>query len=334
MKETKFKRVFALIAAALMIVAFGCGKAALNESAAQAVSPENAIMGGDSESGATGGTEYLSGYTVDGTTEESTDGSFASNAANGNAILVKNAGVFSATSVDINKNGDAEGDFSSGNNAAIAVLSQGQMTLNESNVTTNATGGFGLFVSGEGSLLTLNGSSIYTAVDSSPALVIANGATAVMTGGGLSTEGNDSPCVLLSGGSITLKGVALSALIGEQMRVLSGTNELTLDGTAMSATPIVAEEATLQLNLLNGAAFTGELGSMLPARASVSLDATSKLILSADTYLTGFVNADTTHQNIESNGFYLYYDSNAPENAYLNGQSYMLPGGGFLAPII
>ena len=84
----------------------------------------------------------------------------------------------------------------------------------------------------------------------------------------------------------------------------------------------------------NGASFTGDLGGMLPARASVYLDASSKLILTGETYLTALVNADVTHQNIESNGFNLYYDSNVPENEYLNGQSYMLPGGGFLAPII
>ena len=46
------------------------------------------------------------------------------------------------------------------------------------------------------------------------------------------------------------------------------------------------------------------------------------------------MNADTTHQNIQSNGFSIYYDSNAPENAYLESQSYALPGGGYLTPII
>jgi hypothetical protein len=35
-----------------------------------------------------------------------------------------------------------------------------------------------------------------------------------------------------------------------------------------------------------------------------------------------------------SNGFSIYYDSNAPENEALGGQSFALPGGGFLTPII
>ena len=55
---------------------------------------------------------------------------------------------------------------------------------------------------------------------------------------------------------------------------------------------------------------------------------------SRQTYVAGFVNADLTHANIQSNGFNLYYDSSVAENAYLEGQSFVLPGGGFLAPII
>ena len=102
----------------------------------------------------------------------------------------------------------------------------------------------------------------------------------------------------------------------------------------MTSSPILDEGSLLQLKLVNGASFTGELGSELPAKVSVSLDATSTLSLTADSYITALVNADTTHQNIQSNGFSLYYDSNAPENAYLNSQSYQLPGGGFLSPII
>ena len=155
-----------------------------------------------------------------------------------------------------------------------------------------------------------------------------------MTGGILSTEGMDSAGLMLSGGSVTFSGVTLKASNSDLLRVFSGENSLTLDATAMTSSPILDEGSLLQLKLVNGASFTGELGSELPAKVSVSLDATSTLSLTADSYITALVNADTTHQNIQSNGFSLYYDSNAPENAYLNSQSYQLPGGGFLSPII
>ena len=72
----------------------------------------------------------------------------------------------------------------------------------------------------------------------------------------------------------------------------------------------------------------------MPEKVSVSLYATSTLSLTSDSYITALVNADTTHQNIQSNGFSLYYDSNAPENEPLGGQSYALPGGGDQVPQI
>jgi hypothetical protein len=149
-----------------------------------------------------------------------------------------------------------------------------------------------------------------------------------------STEGADSPVILLLGGRLTLSGVTLSSKSGDAVRIDAGANFLTLDNATVSAMSVFAEEASLELRLSNGASFTGALGGTLPARASVYLDASSKLVLTGETYLSVLVNADLTHANIESNGFNLYYDSNAAENAYLNSQSFMLPGGGFLSPII
>lgn len=335
MDASKFKRIFSLIAAIVLIVAFGCGKAALDDKAIVAASPEVIVADpGSVEDSDSGNSGYTGVYNVDETTDESASGSYASSEADTNAVLVQNAGVLTMTSADINKTGDAEDDFSAGQNAAIVIVSMGQMSLLSSNVTTNARGGFGLYAAGTGSVLTANESYVYTSGESSPALVVHDGGAIVMTGGSLSTEGMDSPCVLFGGGKVTLKNVTLNATNEEFLRVLSGANELTLDTTAMTATPIIGEEATLLLRLLNGAAFTGDLGNMPPVKVSVTLDAASTFTLTADTYLTVFVNADLTHQNIQSNGFYLYYNSNAPENAYLNNQSFALPGGGSLVPII
>jgi hypothetical protein len=336
MKKQVLKRVLPVAMAALLLFAVGCAKSPVKEgentTAQEPVSMEAATEA-EAEIDAAG-VDHSSLYTVDGVSEESASASFASDTANVNAVLVQNAGVLTMTSADINKSGDSSGDLSGGQNAAVAVLSKGQMTLNESNITTNALGGFGAIVAGEGSLLSMSGTSVYTSGDSSPVIVVREGASAAILGGTLSSEGADAPCLLLAGGTVSLSGVTLSAQGGEVLRVLAGASDLTLDQTGIVASPIIDEGATLTLRLQNGASFTGELGGMLPAKASVYLDAASKLVLGAETYVTALVNADTTHANIESNGFNLYYDSNAPENAYLEGQSFMLPGGGFLAPII
>ena len=336
MNRSFWKRAATLFVALLMIAAFGCGKSAVEAAKSATTEPETILIGEDAADsyGNNEVAEHTGVYSVDGTTEEITSGSYASSAPYENTVLVQNAGQLKMTSADINKTGDAKNDFSNGINAAVAVLNKGQMTLSDSNITTNGFGAFGCYVSGAGSSLAIDGSYVYTSGTASPALDVSDGGTVSMTGGILSTEGKDSPCLLLNGGSATLSGVTLKNATNEYLRVFSGENTLTLDATAIPASPILGTDARLQLKLVNGASFTGELGSELPAKVSVSLDATSTLSLTADSYITALVNADTTHQNIQSNGFSLYYDSNAPDNAYLNSQSYQLPGGGFLSPII
>lgn len=334
MKQSIFKRILPLMMASVLLVFAGCGSTPVKNSVASSAQEQEPVAIAAEPAQDAASVDHSSLYAVDGATETSDNESYASDTANVNAVLVQNAGQLTMTSADINKVGDSAGDFSGGQNAAVAVLSGGTMALNGSNITTNALGAFGAIVSGEGSSLSLEDTSIYTSGDSSPALVVRDGAVASLSGGTLASEGTDSPSVLLAGGSVSLNGISLSALSGESLRVLSGTNELALNQTAMTATPIIEEGATLTLRLTNAASFTGELGGSTPAKVGVYLDETSKLVLNAETYVTFLVNADLMHANIESNGFNLYYDSNAPENTYLAGQSYMLPGGGFLAPII
>jgi hypothetical protein len=337
MDRSIWKRAAALAVAVLMIAAFGCGKSAVDAQQSTAAATESAASGGDTAAGSYGNNEtkeHTGIYSVDQTTDEVSSGSYASSAPYENAVVVQNAGQLKMNSADINKTGDAKNDFSDGINAAVAVLSKGQMTLSDSNITTNGFGAYGCSVSGAGSSLTMSGSYVYTSGTASPALDVSDGGTVSMTGGILSTEGKDSPCLLLNGGSATLSGVTLKNATNEFLRVFSGENTLTLDATAIPASPVLGADCRLQLKLVNGASFTGELGSELPAKVSISLDAKSTLSLTAESYVSALVNADTTHQNIQSNGFSLYYDSNAPENAYLNSQSYQLPGGGFLSPII
>ncbi len=330
MKASFLKKTLPLAVALLMLA--GCGRAPARE-AEEGAAQEPVVIGEPAALDAAG-TAHSSLFSVDSETRESSGETYASDTANVNVVLVENAGVLTMTSVDINKTGDSAGDFSGGQNAAAAVLTKGQMTLNGSNITTNATGAPGIFVAGEGTQLALNDTSVYTSSESSPVIIVREDASAMVTSGMLSTEGADSPCILLLGGRLTLSGVTLSSTSGDILRVSSGDNFLTLDNTAVTAMPSIGDEATLVLRLSNSASFTGALGGTLPARSSVYLDATSKLTLTAETYLTVLVNADLTHANIESNGFNLYYDSSAEENAYLNSQSFLLPGGGFLAPII
>ena len=333
MKRSVFKRVLPIAMMLLLLFAAGCGNVPVRDTA-QDIALEPVVIGGEPEQSNAAEADHSGLFTVDGETQESSGETYASDTANGNVVLVQRAGVLTMTSTDISKTGDSAGDFSAGQNAAVGVLSKGQMTLNGSNITTNAIGALGIFVAGEGTQLALNDTSVYTSGESSPAIIVREDASAMVKSGMLSTEGPDSPCILLLGGRLTLSGVTLSSTSGDILRVSSGDNFLTLDNTVVSAMPGIGDEATLVLRLSNNASLTGALGGTLPARSSVYLDATSKLTLTAETYLAVLANADLTHANIQSNGFNLYYDSGAEENAYLNSQSFLLPGGGFLAPII
>ena len=204
MKASFLKKTLPLAVALLMLA--GCGRVPARE--AEEGAAQEPVVIGEPAALDTAGTAHSSLFSVDGETRESSGETYASDTANVNVVLVENAGILTMTSVDINKTGDSAGDFSGGQNAAAAVLTKGQMTLNGSNITTNATGAFGLFAAGNGSALNLNGASVYTSGDSSPALAVRDGAVVSITGGTLSTEGMDSPCLLLSGGRVSLSGVA------------------------------------------------------------------------------------------------------------------------------
>lgn len=335
MKKETAKRAMTILAAVSLIFLFGCMKSTDKQAGA---APSDAVDPTVIDTVSDVGSDSISHsgiYYVDETTDESDSGSYASTASDENVVLVVNGGILSMSSADVNKLGDATGEFSSGQNAAFAVTTQGSCTLTGSNVTTNAFGAYGLYVSGAGSTLSAIDNYIVTAANSSPALVAADGGTMTFTGGTVATEGSDSPVIILSGDSaVSITSANLSAISDDLLMVLSGDCVINADAQALSGTVSILEDATLTMNLTNGSTFTGAFGDSLPASASISLDASSVWVLTADTNVTAFADEDITYQNIESNGFSIYYDSNAPQNAALNGQSYALSGGGFLVPLI
>ena len=330
MKKETAKRIFALSMAIVLTLTFGCAKSgAASEQTAQ---PAQNSQAGTKQ---TGSTDYNGIYNVDETEDTSESGSYACSEPDENVVLVQNAGTLAMEGADINKLGDASGNYFGGQNAAVAVIAQSNLTLKSSNITTSALGGHGLYADGNGSILEVENCYVATAGASSAGLVAENGAALRFTGGTLSTEGIDSPCVLLGGGAaLTLENATLQTANSPLIAVLSGECTLDASSQTLEGDCSIAEDAFLMLQLHNNSSFTGTPGDELPARMSLSLDASSTWTLTGDVCLSVFTNGDATHQNIQSNGFSIYYDSNAPENEALDGQSFALPGGGFLTPII
>lgn len=330
MKNELIKRAFALLSAAVLIFVFGCAKGA---SAVKSGDPaKQAQQTASSSDAAFAG--YTGVYHVDGTSETAENGTYAASGTDENALLLENGGKLALTGANVNKLGEASGDPSDGRNAAIVAVKGGALTMTGGSVTTNGLGAYGAFVSGGDASFVSDGAYLSTSGASSAGIAAADGAAVVFSNGTIATEGSDAPCLLLSGGGVTLVNTKLSVKSGAVVSVPSGDARLALDGTALAAAPVIGDGATLWIELKNGASLFGTFGDSLPARASVSLDASSTWTLDADANVSIFLNADAAHQNIVSNGHSIFYDSSAEQNAPLGNNTYALPGGGYLTPMI
>ncbi len=92
----------------------------------------------------------------------------------------------------------------------------------------------------------------------------------------------------------------------------SGSNggTVTLNLTNQSATGniVVDSISSLTMSLKNGSTFKGAINSANAGTVSLTLDKSSTLTLTGDTYLKSLTNADTTNSNINTNGYKLYVD--------------------------
>lgn len=92
------------------------------------------------------------------------------------------------------------------------------------------------------------------------------------------------------------------------------------------------EISTVLINLTDDSSYKGAVNTEKTAKsAGVNMDSTSTWELTADSYLETFTNEQGDCSNIQSNGFNIYY--NAQSNAWLNGQTIELAGGGKLMPM-
>ena len=96
----------------------------------------------------------------------------------------------------------------------------------------------------------------------------------------------------------------------------SGSNggEVTLNATnqVINGNIYVDNISTLEMNLSNGSTFAGTINSENTAKTlSITLDSSSKLTLTGDSYVTSLKDADSTYSNINFNGYKLYVNGTA-----------------------
>lgn len=96
---------------------------------------------------------------------------------------------------------------------------------------------------------------------------------------------------------------------------------------------IAYNQSTISWTLGNYSSWTGTAYTLHGGgEIAVSLDTTSNWTVTHDTLLQNFTDADTTLSNVIDCGHTVYYEANSTANAWLDGKTYKLNGGGSLKP--
>ncbi len=85
-----------------------------------------------------------------------------------------------------------------------------------------------------------------------------------------------------------------------------GTVTMNLTNQKSNGNIVVDSISSLTLNLKSGSSFTGAINSDSQGEVNLTIDNSSTLTLTGDTYLTSLSNADSSNSNINLNGYKLY----------------------------
>ena len=322
------------MAAALLLTGCGAGRSPKTEDAP----PE--LTGPGTPGGEDG--YYGTVYVGKGQTLESS-GDVEGAEGDVNIVLVQNGGKMTLTDTKLYKTGDATGTVATGGgNAAVAVTGGGTMEIRDTVIRTGGFGAHGLFVGD-----TMDGQNMFTVTGenltietagSTSAGIYADLGTVTLTGGSVTTKATDgtSPAFLLKDhGQVMLDKVQVNTA-GSLAEMLGKGGALDAMGTELSGDVKLAvdDDATVSISLSGDSRWTGTIVSDTVQNIHVSLDATSTWTLTAETSVDSFMDGDGTFANIQSGGYNLYYNASNENNASLKAQSYELPGGGYLSPMI
>jgi hypothetical protein len=209
---------------------------------------------------------------------------------------------------------------------AAVVEGRNSITLNNVNISGEKTNGVMLYQSFSGDAET--GTASFT-----------------MNGGSLSSKAGVLFFITNTDAVASIKNVAvtnstdtlISAGATERWGN-SGSNggkfKFTADTENLSGKVICDKISSVSMTLKNSTTYTGSINTENKlANVSIILDATSKWIVNADSYVLSITDSDSSLKNIQSNGHTVYYDSTNSANSWLSGKTITLSGGGKLAPI-
>ena len=85
-----------------------------------------------------------------------------------------------------------------------------------------------------------------------------------------------------------------------------GTVTLNMTNQTAAGNIVVDSISKLTMNLANGSSFSGVINGENAGEVELTLDNSSSITLTGDTYIKSLTNADTTNGNIHTNGYKLY----------------------------
>ncbi len=85
-----------------------------------------------------------------------------------------------------------------------------------------------------------------------------------------------------------------------------GTVTLNLTNQKANGNIVVDSISKLTMNLTNGSTFTGAINNSNEGEVSLTLDSTSSITLTGNSYVKSLTNSDSTNSNINLNGYKLY----------------------------
>jgi hypothetical protein len=155
-------------------------------------------------------------YTLNGGSAAQTGQTYAATLADQSAVYVLSSGQLTLGSCSITKTGDASNVNNSsqyGINAGILAASAGNVTLVGGTVTTNASGGNGLFATGSGSVISMSDGTLNASGGGAHGVDATYGGSITLTNVNVTTTGSSSSALAtdFGGGTVTVTGGTIQA---------------------------------------------------------------------------------------------------------------------------
>lgn len=112
-----------------------------------------------------------------------------------------------------------------------------------------------------------------------------------------------------------------------------GDVTLNADSQTLKGNVTCDDISSVNMDLKNKTSFTGAIDSENAGDVTVTLDNTSEWNVTADSYVTAIIDADSSFSNIISNGHTIYYSTSDSRNSSLGGKTITLSDGGKLVPV-